>query len=218
MAASLRNKMSGTLERIDLRKKLKTVYGASRAPTVVDVPPLKVLAVDGQGDPNTSPDYAAAITALYSVSYTLKFTFKRGPDKIDYAVMPLEALWWADDFESFRNGDKSKWYWRAMIVQPDFVAQAQVDAAIVAVQNKSPNDSLAKLRFETFTEGRAAQLLHVGPYDAEGPNIERLHAFIAEQGGRLTGRHHEIYLSDPRRAAPDKLKTIIRQPFAPRTS
>jgi hypothetical protein len=205
--------MAKVLERIDLRKQLKALYGASGTPAVVDVPPLHYLMVDGRGDPNTSPDYVAAIAALYSVSFTLKFGFKRGPERIDYSVMPLEGLWWADDPRSFAEGDKSSWYWTAMILQPDFVTKVHVDEALASAGQKRPNDMLAKLRFEPFHEGRAAQLLHVGPYSAEGPNIERLHAFIAAQGGKFTGKHHEIYLSDPRRVTPEKLKTIIRQPF-----
>ena len=205
--------MAKVLERIDLRKQLKTLYGASDTPSVVDVPPLNYLMADGRGDPNTSADYAAAVAALYSVSFTLKFGFKRGPERIDYSVMPLEGLWWADDPRSFASGDKSNWYWTAMILQPDFIARARVDEAVAAAAEKRPNEMLARLRFGQFKEGRAAQLLHVGPYSAEAPNIVRLHAFIASQGGKLAGRHHEIYLSDPRRVAPEKLKTIIRQPF-----
>ena len=201
------------VERVDLRKQLKALYSASGEPSVLDVPAMNFLMVDGHGDPNTSPLYANAVAALYGVSFTLKFTLKRGPEKIDYSVMPLEGLWWADDQRSFASGDKSKWFWTAMILQPDFITRRQVESAIDAVQRKKPNEMLAHLRFEPFAEGHAAQLLHVGPYSAEAPNIERLHAFIAAQGGKLSGKHHEIYLSDPRRAARDKLKTVIRQPF-----
>lgn len=200
-------------EPIDLRKRLKALYSASGVPTLVEVPALNFLMVDGHGDPNTSPLYAAAVAALYGVSFTLKFSLKRGPQKIDYKVMPLEGLWWADDPHSFVAGDRSRWLWTAMIMQPNFITPGQVDEAIAAVRRKAPGDTLAHLRFDSFAEGRAAQLLHLGPYSAEAPNIERLHAFIAGQGGRLSGKHHEIYLSDPRRVAPDKLKTIIRQPF-----
>ena len=201
------------LERVDLRRQLKGLYSASSAPTVVDVPAMNYVMVDGHGDPNTSPLYADAVAALYSVSFTLKFTLKRGPEKIDYAVMPLEGLWWANDPGSFTSGDKSKWLWTAMIMQPDFITPRHVERAIAAAQSKAPNEMLAEVRFESFAEGRVAQLLHIGPYAAEAPNIERLHAYIAAQGGQLSGKHHEIYLSDSRRAAPEKLKTILRQPF-----
>lgn len=201
------------LERVDARKQLKALYGASGDPSVVDVPAMNFLMVDGHGDPNTSPLYADAVAALYSVAFTLKFTIKRGPDKIDFKVMPLEGLWWADDPRSFATGDKAAWQWTAMIMQPDVVTHAHVMDAIAVVQKKKPNAMLSHLRFESFREGRSAQLLHVGPYADEAANIERLHAFIAAQGGKLTGKHHEIYLSDPRRVLPQKLKTIIRQPF-----
>lgn len=201
------------LERVDARKQLKALYGASGDPSVVDVPAMNFLMVDGHGDPNTSPLYADAVAALYSVAFTLKFTIKRGPDKIDFKVMPLEGLWWADDPRSFTTGDKAAWQWTAMIMQPDVVTHAHVMDAIAVVQKKKPNAMLSHLRFESFREGRSAQLLHVGPYADEAANIERLHAFIAAQGGKLTGKHHEIYLSDPRRVLPEKLKTIIRQPF-----
>ena len=150
--------MPKTLDRLDLRKQLKQFYTAAAAPAVVDLPPMSYLMVDGQGDPNTSADYAAAIGALYGVSFTLKFTFKRGPERVDYKVMPLEGLWWADDMASFVRGDRAKWHWTAMIMQPDFVTRTHVDAAIAADGLKRPNEMLGKLRLERFAEGRAAQL------------------------------------------------------------
>jgi hypothetical protein len=202
--------------RLDLLKQLKALYGGTGTPAVVDVPAMNFLMVGGHGDPNTSPLYASAIAALYSVSYTLKFALKQGPEAVDYRVMPLEGLWWADDQASFLSGDKGKWKWTAMIMQPAFVTRAHVGEAIAAAGRKRPSEMLTKLRFESFREGLCAQLLHVGPYSDEGSDIQRLHAFIAEQGGELTGRHHEIYLGDPRRAAPEKLRTIIRQPFSRR--
>lgn len=197
----------------DLRKELKALYSAPAGiAVVVDVPAMNYLMVDGAGDPNTSPVYPAAIEALYGVSYTLKFMLKRGPEAIDYSVMPLEGLWWADNMAEFAK-DKSKWMWTAMITQPGFISNAHVKDAIASVLERHPSGMLHLLRFETMREGRVAQLLHVGPYSTEGPNIAKLHAFIAAQGGRLRGKHHEIYLGDPRRSAPEKLKTIIRQPF-----
>ena len=202
------------VEHLDLQRQLKAYYGASKAPAVLDVPAMNFLMVDGHGDPNTSPLYAAALEALYGVSYTLKFALKRGPEAVDYKVMPLEGIWWADDPESFVSGDKGKWKWTAMIMQPAVVTRAHVGDAVTTAKSKRPNDMLEHLRFESFREGLCAQLLHVGPYAAEGPAIQRLHAFIGEKGGKLTGRHHEIYLSDPRRSAPEKLRTIIRQPFS----
>lgn len=205
--------MTQVLERIDHRKEFKAFYRASAGPAIVDVPAMNFLMIDGHGDPNTSPDYAAAVTALYGVSFTLKFGFKRGPQRIDYSVMPLEGLWWADDPVSFLLGEKSKWSWTMMIMQPDFISRADIDDAAAIAARKRPNPAFERIRLQSFAEGRAAQLLYIGPYSDEGPTIRQLHAFIGEQGGRLAGKHHEIYLSDPRRVTPGNLKTIIRQPF-----
>ena len=199
-------------EKIDLKKTLRGLYQASaKEPAVVEVPPLRYLMVDGEGDPNTAPAYAEAIEALFSVSYTVKFMVKKG-QALDYAVMPLEALWWADDPSVFTSGDKAHWKWTAMILQPDFVSDGLIGAAIDEVRKKKKLPGVDQLRLESLTEGRCAQILHVGPFSAEGPNIERLHAFIAARSA-LRGKHHEIYLSDIRRAEPSKWKTIIRQPM-----
>lgn len=201
------------IRKIDLKKDLKAFYAPKGTPQIVDLPAMNFLMIDGEGDPNVAPAYVAAIEALYSVSYTLKFTIKRGASPIDYSVMPLEGLWWAKDMADFAKGNKSRWRWTAMILQPPFVTRAQVVEAMAVAEKKNPEGAVGQLRFESFKEGRAAQLMHIGPYSAEAPNIEKLHAFIEAQGGKLSGKHHEIYLSDPRRAAPEKLKTIIRQPF-----
>jgi hypothetical protein len=199
--------------KVDLKKDLQHLYRASaKAPVEVTVPPLRYLMVDGKGDPNDSPSYAEAVEALFSVAYTAKFMIKKGPQAIDYAVMPLEGLWWADDLNAFIANDRSQWLWTMMILQPDFVSDTTLEAALGAVRKKKPNPGLARLRIETFAEGKCAQILHVGPFTEEGPTIERLHAFIDAQSG-LRGKHHEIYLSDIRRAAPAKWKTLIRQPM-----
>lgn len=200
--------MTGTTGKVDLTRAFHALYTARADPVFVDVPEFSYLMIDGHGDPNTSPSYVAAVEALYSVAYAVKFALKRagGPD---FAVMPLEGLWWAADMSAFSAGDKSAWDWTMMIMQPD---QVTVDLVGEARAKKGIS---AELGLRRLAEGRAAQLLHVGPYSAEGPNIRRLHAFIAEQGCRLAGKHHEIYLGDPRRAAPEKLRTIIRQPVAP---
>lgn len=197
----------------DLKKELKQFYQAS-AKTVVEVnlPAFRYLMIDGEGDPNTSQAYAEAIEALFSVSYTAKFMVKKGPQGIDYGVMPLEGLWWADDMSAFTTGDKAKWKWTAMIMQPDFVSDETIQAAITEVRRKKTPPALDRLRLETFTEGRCAQVLHIGPFSDEGPTIERLHEFIDSRSERR-GKHHEIYMSDIRRAAPAKWKTIIRQPM-----
>ena len=202
------------MNKVDLKKELKHLYSASAKTAVeVDVPPLRYLMVDGEGDPNTSRHYAEAVEALFPVAYTTKFMMKKGPQALDYAVMPLEGLWWADDLSAFTANDRSQWRWTMMILQPDFVADATLDAAIAEVRQRKSLPGLARLRVESYTEGRCAQILHVGPFTDEGPTVERLHDFIDARSGRR-GKHHEIYLSDIRRAAPAKWKTIIRQPMA----
>lgn len=201
------------MEKIDLKKDLKHLYQASAKEVVqLEVPNFQFLMLDGQGDPNTSADYAHAVEALFSVSYTVKFMLKKGPQQLDYAVMPLEGLWWADDMSTFVTGDKAKWQWTMMIMQPSFVAPETIQAAIAEVRRKKQLPGLDKLRLENFSEGLCAQVLHVGPFAEEGPTIERLHQFMDKRSGR-TGKHHEIYLSDIRRADPKKWKTIIRHPL-----
>lgn len=200
-------------EKIDLRKTFKDLYQVSaKAPVEVVVPALRYLMVDGEGDPNTAPAYAEAIEALFSVSYTAKFMVKKGPQAIDYGVMPLESLWWSDDLSAFRSGHKDRWKWTAMILQPDFVSDALIGAAIDEVRLKKKLPGLDRLRLDSLTEGRCAQILHIGPFSEEGPTIERLHAFITERSA-LRGKHHEIYLSELRRTDPAKWKTIVRQPM-----
>lgn len=201
------------MPKIDLKKDLKELYQASaKEVALIEVPPMRYLMVDGQGDPNDSPAYCQAVEALFSVSYTAKFMVKKRPENIDYSVMPLEGLWWADDMSAFATGEKSKWKWTMMIMQPQFVEDDVIGQAISEVKAKKGLPAVELLRLETFSEGRCAQLLHVGPFSEEGPTIERLHAFIDEHGAR-TGKHHEIYLSDIRRADPAKWKTILRQPM-----
>ena len=203
-----------TATKIDYRHELHQLYHAGRVPELIDVPELSFLMIDGHGDPNTAPEYAEAIGALYTVSYTAKFAIKRGPSGVDYGVMPLEGLWWSRDMAAFVTEDKSAWDWTMMIMQPEIVTEEVLGEALAKSAKKVPADALGRLRLERFAEGPAAQVMHIGPYAAERPTLARLHAFIAEHGYERTGKHHEIYLSDPRRAAPEKLKTIVRQPVA----
>lgn len=201
------------MTQIDLKKDLKDLYQATaKAVVQVDVPELKFLMIDGQGDPNTSVAYAEAVQALFSVSYTAKFMVKKGQMALDYAVMPLEGLWWADDMRAFTTADKAQWQWTMMIMQPEFVPDELIQEAIGEVLRKKKLPGVDRLRLERFREGRCAQVLHVGPFSEEGPAIERVHDFINERSG-LRGKHHEIYLSDVRRADPKKWKTILRQPM-----
>ncbi len=202
--------------KIDLKKEYKELYKPSRKPVLVEVPALDYLALDGRGDPNTSPEYAAAVEALFGVAYTLKFMLKKGPEARDFTVMPLEGQWWAGDMENFGATPKDEWLWTMAILQPGFVTREHLARAMDLVRKKKNPPALDKIRLESVEDGLSAQVLHLGPYSEEGPTIERLLRFIAEQGYALTGKHREIYLSDPRRAAPEKLKTIIRQPCGPR--
>jgi hypothetical protein len=178
----------------------------------VEVPELSFLMVDGQGDPNLSQDYRDAVQALFAVSYAVKFAVKRAPGGIDYRVMPLEGLWWADDMSTFAIGDKASWQWTALIAQPDLVTAELVERAVATAAAKRPLPAAGRVRLERLWEGRAAQLLHRGPFSAEGPTIERLHSFIADQELARRGKHHEIYLTDFTRTAPERLKTVLRQP------
>ncbi len=201
------------MTKIDLKRELRQLYAPSAGEVVeVDVPRLRFLMVDGQGDPNTTPAYAEAVQALFSVSYAARFMVKLGAG-IDYAVMPLEGLWWADDPAAFASNDRARWRWTMMILQPAFVEDVVLEAAMEQVRRKKGLAAMDRIRLEHFTEGRCAQVLHVGPFSEEGPTIARVHDFIAAHG-RLAGRHHEIYLSDIRRADPAKWRTIIRQPMA----
>jgi hypothetical protein len=201
------------VQKIDLKKELKHLYQASAKEIVqVDVPAFQFLMIDGEGDPNTSKTYPQAVEAIFSVSYTAKFMVKKGAQAIDYSVMPLEGLWWADDMSTFTKSDKSKWKWTMMIMQPHFLETAVIQAAIEEVKRKKALPAVDALRLESFTEGLCAQVLHIGPFSEEGPTIQRVHDFIDAKSAR-TGKHHEIYLSDIRRAEPTKWKTIIRQPM-----
>ena len=202
------------MEKRDIKKELKPLYnpGASKVVTV-DVPDMNFLKIDGQGDPNTSTAYKNAVEALFSLSYALKFAIKKGPLAIDYGVLPLEGLWWADDMEQFQQTPKREWKWTAMIMQPEMVTESLVEEVRETVKKKKDLPALEQLRFEPYQEGRAAQILHIGPFSEEGPTIQKVHEHIRELGYTLKGKHHEIYLSDVRRAAPEKWKTIIRQPY-----
>lgn len=201
------------MEKLDLKKTYRELYRAKPEPMLVEVPPLQYLMIDGEGDPNTAPAYQEAVEALYSLSYTLKFMIKkRMPDSMDYGVMPLEGLWWSEPIEAFSLERKVDWKWTSLILQPDFITPALVEEARQQAAAKKTLPALSLARLARLDEGKCAQVLHIGPYAEETPTIERLHAFIEKQGLRLRGKHHEIYLGDPRRAAPDKLQTIIRQP------
>ena len=195
----------------DLKKEIVAYAARPGRFEVIDVPPLQYLMIDGHGDPNGG-EYADAISSLFPVAYKLKFLSKRELDR-DYVVMPLEALWWADDMASFTTErDKSRWDWTAMILTPEWMTAEHVDRARDAVAGAPAVD---RVRLETLAEGRCVQTLHLGPFEDEAPVLRRMHEeFLPQHGLRLTGKHHEIYLSDIRRTDPAKLRTILRQPVA----
>jgi hypothetical protein len=202
------------MEKIDLKKELKAFYNpTAKEVTLIEVPKMNFIMIDGQGAPE-SPQFAQSIQALYPIAYTIKFDKKKagGPD---FTVMVLEALWWAENMKVFmpETADRNKWQWTVIMLLPDFITRKDFENAVAAAQKKKDNPALSKVRFESFTEGKSAQIMHIGPYSAEGPNIQKLHHKIVEIGGKLSGKHHEIYLSDPRRVTPDKMKTVVRQPY-----
>ena len=202
------------MAKLDLKKEMRDLFSPPRDRVViVEVPTLSYLMADGTGDPNTSLEYQDAMTALYGVSYALKFALKA--EGSDYTVMPLEGLWWMADESPFDMQAKSAWAWTSMIMQPDFVTPSHVEDAVARSREKRPSPAYDLLRFEELTEGPSAQTMHIGPYAEEAPTIARLHEFIESEGYVPRGRHHEIYLGDPRRTKPENLKTVIRQPVEP---
>ena len=202
------------MTRIDFKKAWKHLYRPSKSDfSLVEVPAMRFLMIDGRGDPNTAPAYRSAVEALFSVAYTLKFMSKNDLGK-DYVVPPLEGLWWADDMQAFTlRRDKSQWLWTMMVMVPDWLSAEMVVQARAAARKKKELPALPKMRCEGYDEGLAVQVMHIGPYDDEGPVLHRMHTeYLPAHGLTFNGKHHEIYLSDPRRAAPEKLKTVLRQP------
>lgn len=201
------------MPKIDLRKQFKNLYTASaKKAALVDVPRLKFLMVDGAGHPDGNPLFQQAMEALFGVAYTLKFSSKLGPAKLDWTMMPPEGVWWMEGSRPFDCADKAAWRWTLMIAQPDAVTAAMVRAAKKTLKEKKNPALVDDVRLEALREGPAVQILHIGPYDAEQPAVDKLIAFAAENGYAISGRHREIYFSDPRRTKPEKLKTIIRCP------
>lgn len=205
------------MDKYDLKKAHKELYTpTAREFSRVDVPEFQYLCIEGQGNPGTAAAYSQALEALYSVSYALKFNSKNTLGR-DYVVAPLEGLWWAKDMDVFIARDKDAWSWTMMINQPDWITAAMVAVAVEKAAEKKELPGLKKLQFESMFEGSCVQILHYGSYDDEGPVLKRLHEqYLPENNLEFNGKHHEIYLSDPRRTVPEKLKTILRQPVRPR--
>jgi hypothetical protein len=198
--------------KVDLKRQIPAYRARVGRFDVVEIPPLQYLAIDGHGDPNTAPAYREAVTTIFPVAYRLKFASKQTLDR-DYTVMPLEAQWWADDPSAFTTArDKSRWDWTLLNLVPDWISDTHVaDACAAAARRGAPAPD--RIRLERLDEGRCVQTLHLGPYDDEGPVLQELHEDVLPgQGLRPTGKHHEIYLSDPRRTDPARLRTILRQP------
>ncbi len=203
------------MEKYDVKKARKQLYPPPKGFAVVEVPELQYLAVDGKGDPNTADAYADAVAALYGTAYALKFASKRTLGR-DFVVAPMEGLWRADDPAVFLTRRKEAWEWTMMIGQPEWITEEMVVAAAGEAAAKHPNPALEHLRLGSFTEGLCVQTLHIGSYDAETPVLERLHEhYLPYNKLTFNGDHHEIYLSDARRTAPAKLRTILRQPVKP---
>jgi hypothetical protein len=203
------------MDKIDLKKQFAGLYNPpAKEVTLIDVLAMNFIMIDGRGTPE-SDAYQQAIEALYSVAYTIKFSKKKA-DGTDYAVMPLEGLWWADDMSVFdpQKADRNQWQWTMMIMQPDFITEADFNTARESSSAKKGNPAISLVRFRSLKEGKAVQIMHIGPFSTEGPNVRRVHEKISEIGGRLSGKHHEIYLSDFRRVDPAKMKTILRQPYS----
>jgi hypothetical protein len=196
---------------MDYKKILKPLYKPGDEPEMVDVPELYYLMIDGKGNPNTSPDYSEAVSALYKFAYAIRF-YMRDEKDVDFGVMPLEGLWWVENLDLFSYEDKNNWMWTMMILQPEPVTAEIVETVRPLVIAKHKLPQLKQVYFKPYLEGRSAQVMHHGPYAIEKPTIDRLHAFIDQQHCRLHLKHHEIYLNDPNRTAPEKLLTIIRQP------
>ncbi len=202
------------MTKIDLKQELQHLYKPSvKQPEIVDVPAMNFMMIDGAGDPNVSQPFVDAVQALNSAAFTLKFAVKKQRG-IDFKVMPTEGLWWTERLEDFRIDQPANWLWTIMILQPDFITAEDVKAAVEAAKVKKKLAALDLIRFDSYHEGRSAQIMHIGPYGlAEVPTVERLDGFIHEEGARMTGKHHEIYISDPSRTAPERLKTILRHPI-----
>lgn len=201
------------MAKLDLRKELKELYQpTSKQFAILEVPPMNFLMLDGCGDPNTSDEFQGAMMALYGMSFTVKFASKLQLG-VDYAVMAIEGLWWTEGTQDLDWEDKSGWHWTLMMMQPGHITASLVEQAWKDMQRKRPSPALDRVRFERFAEGLSVQIMYVGPYANEGPTIARMHEFIAQKGYAPSGKHHEIYLGDPRRTAPEKLKTVLRQPI-----
>lgn len=204
------------MDKINFRKKYNTLYSsASEHVRELTVPKMKFLMVDGQGTIESlekSPEFQHAISALYGAAYTIKMTRKRVGIEPDYTIPPLEGLWWMVDNSEFDINRPVDWRWTLMIAQPAFILQSDLDNALDKLKLKQPNPALHRIRLEEFEEGDSVQIMHLGPYAEEARSVSKLDAYIKQHNYVYNGKHHEIYLGDPRRSRPETLKTILRHP------
>jgi len=203
--------------KVDFKKSMKEYYQPTpKEVALVKIPEMQFLMIDGMGSPGDSKEYQNALATLYPIAFKIKFLSKaKGKD---YVVPPLEGLWWADDMEDFVEGNRDNWKWTMMIMLPDWITEDMINEAISLTKDKKPElaNLFPNLRVEKYREGKAAQIMHIGPYSEEGPTVQKVHDFIQKEGGTFDGhkkKHHEIYLSDPRKANPTTMKTVIRQPY-----
>ncbi|MGW8144966.1 MAG: GyrI-like domain-containing protein [Anaerolineales bacterium] len=201
------------MSKVDFKKEYKVLFSPPREFVLLEVPEMQFLMVDGHGDPNVAQEYQEAVEALYAVAYKIKFASKKQLGR-DYVVPPLEGLWWAEDMGAFTTArDKSKWDWTMMIMTPEWISQEMYADAVEQVRQGKHPAALEKVRLERYNEGLSVQIMHIGSYDDEGPTLMKMHnEFLPENGYVENGKHHEIYLGDPRKLAPEKLKTVLRQP------
>jgi len=199
--------------KLDLYKLHKAEYAAARKPALVELKPAAYLAISGQGSPGGQA-FTASIGALYGVAFTIKMT-RKFAGKQDYAVCKLEGQWWTEPEADFGKLPPDEWRWNLLIRTPDFIGAADLRQAVTALVKRGKGEEAARVRLKSLTEGLCVQMLHVGPYDKECETIAVMRAFAEKQGLALSGRHHEIYLSDPRRVPPARLKTILRHPVRP---
>lgn len=198
--------------KIDFKKEMKHLYNPSKKDfSIVDVPPMNFLMLDGHGDPNNNPEYQEVLNALYAMAFGIKFALK--PQGVEYVVLPLEGLWWMENMAEFSLERKDDWDWSMMVMQPEWVTPGLFEDVRADVLRKKNPPGLAKMRFENYHEGLSVQIMYIGPFADEGPTIARMHSYIEAEGYEPNGKHHELYISDPRRTAPERLKTVIRQPI-----
>jgi hypothetical protein len=202
------------MSKVDFKKEYKELYAPPKKFAIVEVPEMQFLMINGHGDPNVAQEYRDAVETLYAVAYKLKFTSKKQLDK-DYTVPPLEGLWWAENMDTFTTSrDKSQWDWTMMIMTPEWITAGMFIEAVEQVSQSKNLPALDRIRLERYAEGLSVQIMHIGSYDEEGPTLMKMHSeFIPENGYVENGKHHEIYLGDPRKVVPEKLKTVLRQPI-----